>query len=136
MSGELHTQISLDPRKEAPAPCKRRLCEPRVGLGALSSIINSCLRRESNNDSSPYSVTSTDPRSCDQPRRDGLCVARCGGLLEIIRNTGQLLVRATDNSVTTENEFFKNFEWHVVREGTVRMLSERVVATRLPPNLP
>jgi hypothetical protein len=53
-----------------------------------------------------------------------------------MRNTGQLFVRATDNSVTTETEFFKNFEWHVVSKGTVGMLSERVVETRLPPNLP
>ena len=62
-------------------------------------------------------------------------MARCGGLLVIIGNTGQFLVRATDNSVTIETKFFKNFEWHVVSEGTVRMISECVVATRLPPNL-
>jgi hypothetical protein len=138
MSGELHTQVSLDPdpRKETPVPCKRRLCEPRFGLGSLNNIKNSCLCWESNNDSSRYSVTSTDPTSCDHPRRDGLCVARCGGLLAIIRNTGQLSVRTTDNSVTTETEFFKNFEWHVVSDGTVRMLSERLVEARLPPNLP
>jgi hypothetical protein len=57
-------------------------------------------------------------------------------LLDIIRNTGQLLVGGTDNSITTETDITKHFEWHVVSKETVRMLLERVVATRLPPNLP
>ena len=81
----------------------------------MDNIINSCLRRESNNDSYRCSVTSTDLRSCDHPRWDGLCVVWCGGLLAIIRNTGQLLVGATDNSITTEVDIINNFEWHVVR---------------------
>jgi hypothetical protein len=135
MSGELHTQISLDPRKETPYNVRGGCVNPVVVLGPLDNIINSCLHQESNNDSSRYSFTSIGLRPCEHPRRDELCVARCGGLLAIITNTGQLLVRATDYSVTTETEFFKKFEWHVVSEGTVLMLSERVVAT-LPPNLP
>ena len=81
MSGELQNQEALTPTEEPAYHVIGGCVRPRVGLGTVDNKINSCLRRESNNDSSRYSVTSTDLRPCDHPSWDGLCVARCGGLL-------------------------------------------------------